>query len=90
VNRLHQSIQRSIKSNANETFLNLSYIDLLVCAKELSNTDKNLIYGSKLETLIQIMKQKIKFLFQFNFLKSNFFENWIQNPLNLVKINFII
>ena len=66
----------------------MTYINLLLCCKEINLAQKEKILQSNNNNLISIMNQKLKFLFQFNFLESDYFDAWIQNPLNLVYIRY--
>jgi len=83
INRFSQSVQRNIKPRENLLFLNLTYMDLLLNNSKLKLEQKEQILGSNNKLLIKLMDEKIKNLFQFTFLKSNYFASWIKNPLDL-------
>jgi len=85
IRRLHQCATRDPKNEANEFFLNSSYLDILLFYQRITSMQYNFIKENASEKFLKIVCDKIKNIFQFNFLHSDFFQKWVGNPLKFVK-----
>jgi hypothetical protein len=58
-------------------------LDILLNNKIIDQQDVVKIFSSENEDLKCFLNKKIKYLYQFEFLKSAYFRNWIKDPIKI-------
>jgi hypothetical protein len=69
-----------------DNFINLSILDVLVNNEIIDPVEVQLIFSSDNHSLKTFLLSKVKYQYQFEFLKSSYFRNWLKDP---IKINFV-
>ena len=82
-------------SHNRDKFINLTIIEVLLNNKIIDNNEYEVIFCSENESLKEFLLKKVKQLYQFEFLRSNYFRNWLKDPIKIrsvevVRENFIL
>jgi hypothetical protein len=64
-------------------FLNLTILELLKKNNLLSSKDIKLIVSLKNEKLVHLLNKKVKYHFQFDFLYSDYYKQWVKDPIKI-------
>jgi hypothetical protein len=72
----------NIHHNRNN-FLNLTIAELLVKNKVMTVPDIKYIEKQNNLKLIELLRKKVKFHYQFDFLHSEYYQNWIKDPIKI-------
>jgi hypothetical protein len=70
-----------------DNFINLTVIEVLINNNIIEIPECNNIFNSSNQKLKDFMNKKIKNLYQFDFLKSNYFRNWLNDPIKIFSVN---
>jgi hypothetical protein len=70
-----------------DKFINLSILEVLVNNEIIDPIEVQIIFSSENDSLKSFLLSKIKYQYQFEFLKSNYFRNWLKDP---IKINSVL
>ena len=82
-----------------DNFINLTIMDLLINNNIIEFMECQKIFNSNNIKLKDFMSKKIKTLYHFDFLRSSYFRNWLNDPIKIfsvrnfflfLRINFII
>lgn len=66
-------------------FIDLTVSDFLINNNIISSKELETIMNSNRSNLIELLQIKIKYHYQFCFLKSSFFKDWIKDPVLIYK-----
>lgn len=66
-----------------DKFINLSVLEVLMNNNIIDQEDCRLIFTSENLRLKNFLTSKIKYQYQFEFLKSNYFRNWLKDPIKI-------
>jgi len=64
-------------------FLNLTILELLKKNNLLGSKDIKLIDSLKNEKLLNLLNKKVKYHFQFDFLYSDYYKQWVKDPIKI-------
>lgn len=73
-----------------DNFINLTVLDVLINNKLINLEDKEFIFSSKKESLKENLMKKIKRVYQFEFLSSNYFKVWLSDPIKIFNLVHIV
>lgn len=73
-----------------DDFINLTLIDVLRNNNIIEDFECERIFTSNNNRLNEYISKKIKFLYQFEFLKSSYFRNWLNDPIKILSVNFFL
>lgn len=79
----------NVKHNRDQ-FINLRVIDVLLNNNLINSSDSVIILKSNDQAIISLLTMKIKTFFQFYFLHSTYFKNWLKDPIKIDKENVTI
>ncbi len=68
-----------------DNFINLKILDILLSNNIISKNDLLKINDSVDCEFIKILNTKVKLFYQFNFLSSSYFKNWLKDPIKILK-----
>lgn len=74
----------NVKHNRDQ-FINLRVIDVLLNNNLINSSDSVIILKSNDQAIISLLTMKIKIFFQFYFLHSTYFKNWLKDPIKIDK-----
>ena len=66
-------------------FINLKIVDVLLSNNIISKNDLLKINNNVNSEFLNILNMKIKLFYQFNFLSSSYFKNWLKDPIKISK-----
>ena len=69
-----------------DNFINLTIMEVLINNHILNENDYQIIIQSQNENLKQFLSKKIKYIFQFEFLPSNYFRSWLRDPIKILDV----
>jgi hypothetical protein len=69
-----------------DNFINLSVIEVLINNNIIDEKDSNVIMSSEENELKEFLLKKIKNVYQFEFLKSSYFRNWLRDPIKIFEV----
>jgi len=64
-------------------FLNLTIAELLIKNKVMTPSDIKYVEKQNNVKLIELLRKKVKFHYQFDFLHSEYYQNWIRDPIKI-------
>lgn len=70
-----------------DNFINLTILEVLVNNKIIEKEEYDLIFSSNNDHLKEYLLKKVKNLYQFEFLKSTYFKNWLKDPIKIYENN---
>ncbi len=73
-----------------DNFINLTVIDVLVNNSIIEHFECQKIMNSDNKKLKDFLLKKVKTLYQFNFLGSSYFRNWLNDPIKIFSVIFLI
>lgn len=74
----------NVKHNRDQ-FINLRIVDVLLNNNLITACDSAIIMNSNDQCIINLLTMKIKTFFQFYFLHSAYFKNWLKDPIKIGK-----
>lgn len=72
-----------------DNFINLTVVDILINNNIIEYKECQKIFNSNNNRLKDYMTKKIKTLYQFDFLRSTYFRNWLNDPIKIFSVNKI-
>ena len=75
----------NVKHNR-DNFINLKIVDVLINNNLITKEDSITMLEHANHEVISILNMKIKYFYQFDFLKSNYFKSWLKDPIKLKNI----
>jgi len=69
-----------------DNFINLTVIDVLINNNIIEYEECQKIFNSNNNRLKDYMTKKIKTLYQFDFLRSSYFRNWLNDPIKIFSV----
>ncbi len=69
-----------------DNFINLTVVDVLINNNIIEYSECQKIFNSNNNRLKEYMTKKIKILYQFDFLRSNYFRNWLRDPIKIFSV----
>ncbi len=69
-----------------DNFINLTILEVLINNNIIDSQNYFKIYSSDNHTLKEVLNKKIKYVYQFEFLKSNYFRNWLGDPIRILSV----
>lgn len=72
-----------------DNFINLTVVDILINNNIIEYEECQKIFNSNNNRLKDYMTKKIKTLYQFDFLRSTYFRNWLNDPIKIFSVNKI-
>lgn len=69
-----------------DNFINLTVVDVLINNNIIEYSECQKIFNSNNNRLKEYMTKKIKTLYQFDFLRSNYFRNWLNDPIKIFSV----
>lgn len=72
-----------------DNFINLNVVEVLINNNIIEKCECEKIFNSNNTRLQQYMTRKIKTLYQFEFLRSSYFRNWLNDPIKILSVLFI-
>ena len=75
----------NIKHNR-DNFINLKIVDVLINNNLITKEDSIAMLEHANHEVVSILNMKIKYFYQFNFLKSNYFKEWLKDPIKIKNI----
>lgn len=73
-----------------DNFINLTILEVLINNNIIDSQNYFKIYSSENQKLKEVLNKKIKNVYQFEFLKSNYFRNWLRDPIKILSVRFNI
>ena len=64
-------------------FLNLTILELLKKNNLLSSKDLKMIDDIKNDKIVNLLNKKVKYHFQFDFLSSSYYKEWVKDPIKI-------
>jgi hypothetical protein len=68
-----------------DSFINLTTLEVLINNNVIDENNFYNIFSSDNHELKETLQKKIKNVYQFEFLKSPYFRNWLQDPIKIMK-----
>jgi hypothetical protein len=69
-----------------DNFINLTILEVLVNNNIIDSQNYFKIYSSENQILKEVLNKKIKNVYQFEFLKSSYFRNWLRDPIKILSV----
>ncbi len=69
-----------------DKFINLSILEVLMNNSIIDQRDCQIIFSSDKHRLKEFLSGKVKDQYQFEFLKSNYFRNWLRDPIKIESV----
>jgi hypothetical protein len=69
-----------------DNFINLTILEVLINNNIIDSENYYKIYSSENQELKEVLNKKIKNVYQFEFLKSNYFRNWLRDPIKILSV----
>lgn len=69
-----------------DNFINLTVVDVLINNNIIEYEECQKIFNSNNNRLKDYMTKKIKTLYQFDFLRSSYFRNWLNDPIKIFSV----
>lgn len=69
-----------------DNFINLTVIDVLINNNIIEYAEVENIFNSNKNRLKDFITKKIKTLYQFDFLRSSYFRNWLNDPIKIFSV----
>ncbi len=74
-----------------DKFINLNIIDVLLNNDIIDHQDCQIIFSSDNKKLKDFLTTKVKYQYQFEFLKSGYFRNWLKDPIKIgTPVNYLL
>jgi hypothetical protein len=70
-----------------DNFINLTVLEVILNNKLITVNDYIIIKNSDKVKLKENLSKKIKDVYQFSFLKSNYFKIWLNDPIKIYHVN---
>jgi hypothetical protein len=70
-----------------DNFINLTVVEVLINNNIIEIPECHKIFNSNNFRLKDYMNKKIKTLYQFEFLKSSYFRNWLNDPIKIFSVS---
>ncbi len=72
-----------------DKFINLTILEVLVNNEIIDQHECQIIFSSDNQSLKDFLTTKVKYQYQFEFLKSTYFRNWLKDPIKINTVNLI-
>lgn len=72
-----------------DKFINLSILEVLVNNEIIDDRDVQFIFSSENQPLKTFLLSKVKYQYQFEFLKSSYFRNWLKDPIKIHSVRLL-
>jgi len=69
-----------------DNFINLTILEVLINNNIIDSQNYLKILSSDNHNLKEVLNKKIKNVYQFEFLKSNYFRNWLGDPIRILSV----